>query len=309
MAIEITDVTLRDGLQMEARILSTEQKHELFTSLAACGYDRLEVTSFVHPKWLPQFADAESLAARLPTGGTPLMAFVPNEKGLERCLRFPIPWVSLFVAASETFNRKNVNTGVDETLAEAGRCVARARREGRRSRIYVSTVFGCPYEGEIPDTTLFPTLEKVVALGPDEIALSDTIGVAVPARVREILGRFRSLYPAAGTALHLHDTYGMAVASALAGAEAGITRFDGATGGVGGCPYAKGATGNVATEDLQYAFFRAGSGSGPPAEVAAALRCLTRLGIPPRSRLAEIWAKGGTPYGLAHGLANDWSSR
>jgi hydroxymethylglutaryl-CoA lyase len=302
--VHITDVTLRDGLQMEKSIAAS-LKLALFDKLVACGYDRLEVTSFSHPKWMPQFADSEAFCQLLYQSPKKLpdlewMAFVPNERGLERLLAYPIPWVSAFVAASETFNQKNVNADIATTLTALKPLVVKAQAAGRKVRLYVSTVFGCPYEGAIDEAKLFTTLNGVAALNPDEIALSDTIGVALPGQVRAIVKKFANTYPIEKTALHLHDTYGLAVAGCEAGFEVGIRRFDGSTGSIGGCPYAKGATGNVAAEELQYLFRRLGAvPEFRGTEIQAALETLrTDLGLTVKSRLNDIWQRGGTLYGV-----------
>lgn len=297
--VRLTDVTLRDGLQMEAP-LANAKKAELLRRLLPCGYARLEITSFVNPKWVPQFQDAEGFCQAIFSGGAKypeLMAFVPNAKGFERMLPFPIPWVSLFVAASETFNKKNVNQSIAETLAEAGRVIAAARAGGRKTRLYVSTVFGCPYEKAIPDAQLDKVLGEAARLGPDEIALSDTIGVALPSQVEKILGRFGKVYPLDKTALHLHDTYGLAVANVLTGYRMGVRSFDGSSGGIGGCPYAKGATGNVATEKLAYALYREkGLAKFETAPVKELLDWLSENGLSLSSSIADIFKRGGTLY-------------
>ncbi len=299
--VELTDVTLRDGLQVESRLLSLDEKASLFDALVPCGYARLEVTSFVNPKWLPQFADAESLAPRLAavTGRPELMAFVPNEKGLERLLPLPIEWAAAFVAVTEAFNKKNVNMTVDESLQGLERTCRRAREAKRRIRVYISTVFGCPYQGRVAAADRKPVFERVAAMAPDEIALGDTIGVATPAQVQEVLRELAANYPVERTALHFHNTYGLAVASAFAGYQSGVRKFDGATGGIGGCPYARGATGNIATEELAYAFFREQCYPAfASAAFAAALDRLRSLGLPIRSQLGEVQGKGGQWYGV-----------
>ncbi|MEZ4750638.1 MAG: hydroxymethylglutaryl-CoA lyase [Bdellovibrionota bacterium] len=308
MELHFTDVTLRDGLQMESAPIAVEKKLALFEKLRRCGYSRLELTSFVHPKWIPQLADSAELceaifkSASTKPGKDPLelMAFIPNEKGLERLLSFPIPWASAFVATSAAFNQKNVNKTVDETLAELEALGKKVAAEKRRWRLYVSTVFGCPYEGAHRLEHTLTVLKKAADLGPDEIALSDTIGVAVPEQVERILNAFLKFYPAEKTALHLHDTYGLAVSSAEKGYEMGLRRFDGSTGGVGGCPYAKGATGNVAIESLLYAFSRQNRmHSVPFAEILETIEHMaTDLKLTVHSRLYEIVKRGGKLYGI-----------
>ncbi len=301
---EFTDVTLRDGLQMEGKPFSIEKKLALLRKLNECGYQRLEITSFVNPKAVPQFADSEAfcralfespLARALPE----TMAFVPNEKGAERLLTFPIPWVACFVSVSEAFNEKNVRSTIDASLAQVEAIVARVRRAKRKVRVYVSTVFGCPYQGKIDPKELSRVLKRVAKAKPDEIALGDTIGVASFDQVTRVLAESKKHFPIGKTALHFHNTYGLAVAAAHAGLKAGVTKFDGTTGGVGGCPYAKGATGNVALEDLQYSLFRDGKlAAFPSAAFRSTLEYLSKeMGLTPTGRLAEVWKKGGDWYG------------
>jgi hydroxymethylglutaryl-CoA lyase len=297
--VRLTDVTLRDGLQMEA-FLSNPKKIELLRRLAHCGYSRLEITSFVNPKWVPQFREADELCAEIfakPESLPELMAFVPNARGLERLLKFPFPWVSLFVAASETFNKKNVNQSIAETLEEADRVIASARAAGRKTRLYVSTVFGCPYEKDISDLQLNKVLAEAARLGPDEIALSDTIGVATPGHVERVVHGAVRHFALDKLALHLHDTYGLAVAGVIAGYRAGVRAFDGSTGGIGGCPYAKGASGNVALEKLAYALHREGAMAAPKvAVIRETIQWLEREGLGVSSQIADIFRKGGTLY-------------
>ncbi len=297
--VRITDVTLRDGLQQEAFLVNAK-KAKLMSRLVACGYDRLEITSFANPKWVPQFQQAEEFCAQVlanPTGLPELMAFVPNSRGLERLLAFPIPWVSFFVSVSETFNRKNVNQSIAETLTEAAKVIQSARAAGRKIRLYVSTVFGCPYEKAIADSQWQSVLGEAARLGADEIALSDTIGVALPSQVERVLGHFKKEFPIERTALHLHDTYGLALAGVLAGYRMGVRSFDGSSGGVGGCPYAKGASGNLATEKLAYAFYREGGlARFPEAAIRSLLEWLGQEGLGLSSSIADIFKKGGTLY-------------
>lgn len=303
--IEITDVTLRDGLQMETTTLSTENKLRIFEGLLLCGYSRVEVTSFVPPKWSAQLADSEELCGKLFAGSAPkvqTMAFVPNEKGLDRLLQFPIPWVSAFIAASGSFNRKNVNASITDTLVMLRKIVRASHQEKRLVRIYISTVFGCPYEGEIPCDKRLDLLKAVIELGPDEIALSDTIGVAVPSMLKEVLTELGALYPKEKTALHFHNTYGLALANASAACEVGISKFDGSTGGIGGCPYAKGATGNVASEELLYLFYRQKCiPTFRYPEIEQTLIVLKDLGLTLHSHLFDISQKGGQKVGQKGG--------
>lgn len=302
MGLHFTDVTMRDGLQMEAEPIALEKKLALFEKLAACKYSRIELTSFAHPKWIPQLADSQALCeavfAKKPSLET--MAFVPNEKGLDRLLAFPIQWASAFVATSEQFNQKNVNRTVAETLSDLKPLGAKVRAEKKQWRLYVSTVFGCPYEGAHTVAHTIDVLKRAADLGPDEIALSDTIGVAVPDQVEQILEGFSRFYSLEKTALHLHDTYGLAASCADRGYAMGVRRFDGSTGGVGGCPYAKGATGNVASESLLYQFYRQKRIETVPFEkILEAISFLADdLKLTVHSRLHEIIKRGGSLYGV-----------
>lgn len=296
--MHLTDVTLRDGLQSEKKHLSTDEKWVLFQSLVECGFNRIELTSFVHPKWVPQLADAEALSEKVFQSPLAkrceLMAFVPNEKGFERLVNFPFPWASAFVAVSRAFNQKNVNATREESLEGLGRTIARARTEKRKIRVYISTVFGCPYEGKIELTEVETVARAVAAFHPDEIALGDTIGVATPQQVEQVLSRLKSFWPVAKTALHLHNTYGMALAGIQAGYALGVRAFDGAVGGTGGCPYAKGASGNVSMEEVAYLGWREGWCSQFPADrYKHALHTLRGAGLEARSQLAQIEQKGG----------------
>lgn len=301
--IQLTDVTLRDGLQSDSLVLSTEQKLNLFQNLLNCAYSRLEITSFSHPKWIPQLADSEALCESIFKtpyfGQTELMAFVPNEKGLERFLKYPIQWASFFTATSETFHKKNVNVSVEEGLQQLKAMIQKNKNEKRRSRIYISTVFGCPYEGEISLEQVERVLKATINLVPDEIALSDTMGVASPVRVKAVLKRALSLYPADKFALHFHNTYGMALSNISAALEMGISQFDGATGGIGGCPYAKGASGNVPTDEIAFLLNRNNFQNQIDWEgVGKTLRLMNQLGLTLDSHLAAVLKKGGSLYGI-----------
>jgi hydroxymethylglutaryl-CoA lyase len=300
--LQLTDVTLRDGLQMESKVFSIDQKFELLKNIALCGYSRIEVTSFVNPARVPQFADAEDFSKRVYGSKEllpPLMAFVPNLKGAERASNYLYPWLSCFVSVSEKFNQANVNASIDQSLVSIDSIIELCRAKKRQVRVYVSTAFGCPYEGEVSLGTLTRVLRTVASFDPDEVALGDTIGVATPVQVREIISRVVEYVPIEKLSLHFHNTYGLGVASALAAYDLGVRKFDGSTGGVGGCPYAKGASGNVAIEDLAYAFFRQGASN--EFLVNETRRALTHLaqktGISAQGALASIWEKGGQWYG------------
>ncbi|NBX68533.1 MAG: hydroxymethylglutaryl-CoA lyase [Proteobacteria bacterium] len=301
-AITLTDVTLRDGLQAESKTVPLDSKLQLLNLLSQCQFNRLEITSFVNPKWIPQLGDAEKLCESwFKKGSTQeTMAFVPNTKGCERLLKFPIPWVSCFVAASPTFNQKNVNCTIDESLKEIESIISVAKNAKRKIRVYVSTVWGCPYEKEITASHLEPIFQKLSKSGADEIALSDTIGVATPSTVRAVLSQSSKFFPFSKIALHLHNTYGFALANVQTAYDVGVRSFDGSLGGVGGCPYARGATGNIASDDLRNLFFRQGKLKNfPKPEIEKTLDYLrNELGLVLNSSLSKIQEKGGSWYGI-----------
>lgn len=300
--VVFTDVTLRDGLQAEKDVLPTETKSALFRAILSTGVPRIELTSFVSPKWVPQLADAEALCeivfkehSKLPE----TMAFVPNVAGLKRLQAFPIDWAACFIATSDAFNQKNVGASTEVALQRLEETVESARAYKRKVRVYVSTVFGCPYEGEISVNQVADLVEKVGKLKPDEIALGDTIGVATPKQVRDVLSATSKKWKLRQTALHLHNTYGMALASAMTGYEMGVRIFDGAFAGIGGCPYAKGASGNLSLEDLWYAFSR--QGLVKPFDgraVRSVLEKISEACLPARSQLGQIVSKGGSWFGM-----------
>lgn len=297
----ITDVTLRDGLQAESKFLSTEQKYNLFGSLSQMGYSRCEIASFVHPQWVPNLSDADTLCEKIFKVKVPLetMAFVPNVQGLERLKRFNIPWISTFIAASDDFNQKNVNQTVDESLGSISHIILEARRSSRKVRVYLSTVFGCPHQGTIAESTLERLFSRVAQLSPDEVALSDTIGVATPDDVTRVVNLAHRFFSMDVIALHLHDTYGMGLSCVQRGYDLGIRRFDGSTGGIGGCPFAKGATGNLAAESIAYLFFRLGLHPWiHVSKLKEAIHTMEQAGFVPKSSpIVNILRRGGTLYG------------
>jgi len=259
--VTVYEVGPRDGLQNEATSVPTEGKLALLRALAEAGLPRIEATSFVSPRWIPQLADAAEVVAGLPrTPGTSWLALVPNGRGLERLLAtldaagpgHPPVAAAVFLSASETHNRKNVNRTVEESLQGFGEVIGPARARGLEVRGYVSTAFGCPYEGAVDHGRVAALAERLLGLGCRQVSLGDTIGVATPGEVRRLLRRLLPTVPADQLALHLHDTRGTALANVLAGLEEGLATFDAAVGGLGGCPYAPGASGNLATEDLVY---------------------------------------------------------
>jgi hydroxymethylglutaryl-CoA lyase len=260
----VYEVGPRDGLQNEAGTVPTPAKLELIERLALSGLRSIEVTSFVSPRWIPQLADADDLVPLLPAlPGVVYGALVPNLEGYERFRAAGgLAVAAFFVSASETHNRKNVNRSVAEHLERFRPVAERARADDVRLRAYVSTVCGCPYEGKVAVGAVVALVRDLLALGADEISLGDTIGVGHPAQVRELVGAAAGVAPLERIALHCHDTYGRALANVQAGYEAGVRTFDAAIGGLGGCPYAPGASGNVATEDVVDLFEAAGLPTG-----------------------------------------------
>jgi hydroxymethylglutaryl-CoA lyase len=260
----VYEVGPRDGLQNEPDQVPTASKRELVTRLALAGLRRIEVTSFVSPKWIPQLADADELAATLPVfPDVVYSALVPNEQGYQRFRAAGGVQVAAgFISASETHNRKNLNCGIEEQLGRIAQVVECARADRVPVRAYVSTVCGCPYQGEVKTGAVASLVRRLFELGIAEISLGDTIGVGHPRQVRELVAAVSGEGPLARIALHLHDTYGRALANVQAGYEAGVRTFDASLGGLGGCPYAPGASGNVATEDVGDLFERAGVATG-----------------------------------------------
>ncbi|MGQ4659644.1 hydroxymethylglutaryl-CoA lyase [Lysobacter sp. F6437] len=251
--VRIVEVGPRDGLQNEKTLVDTADKIELIDRLSATGLQSIEATSFVSPKWVPQLADAAEVfagIARHPDVHYPVL--VPNEKGYERAREVGVEEIAVFTAASEAFNRKNINASIDESLARFAPVLARAKADGVRVRGYVSTVLGCPYQGEVPLADVVRVARELHAMGCYEISLGDTIGVGTPGKARAMLKAVAAEVPMPALAVHFHDTYGQALSNILACLEQGVAVVDSAVSGVGGCPYAKGASGNVASEDVVY---------------------------------------------------------
>jgi len=251
--VSVYEVSPRDGLQNEPLIVPLADKLRLIAALADAGLRRIEVSSFVSPKWVPQLADAGELIAALPAlPGVIYSALVPNSRGLERALEVKLPEIAVFLSASESHNKANVNKSVDATLEVFREIVPPAIEAGVRVRAYVSTVWGCPYEGDIPVAKSVHIAKRLVDLGCYQVSLGDTIGVGTPKKTHEVVSAMLSEIPNESVALHFHDTRGTALANVLMGLELGIRTFDASVGGLGGCPYAPGASGNLATEDLVY---------------------------------------------------------
>ena len=296
--VTVYEVGPRDGLQNEAETLPVKVRAEYVDRLTEAGLPAIEVGSFVSPKAIPQLADTGDVFARIHrASGTRYPALVPNLKGLERAIAAGVREIAVFTAASETFNRHNINAGVDESIERFRPVVSRAREERIRVRAYVSTAFGCPYEGLVSPDAVREVVHKLLDLPVDEISLGDTIGVATPAGVYDVI---ETLYDSGVTravlALHFHDTRGTGLANVYAGLQCGVPTYDSSAGGLGGCPYAPGAAGNLATEDLIYLLEGLGIETGVDLlKVVEASRFLAQsIGRRPPSRyLAAVWGDGG----------------
>jgi len=251
--VRIVEVGARDGLQNEKTIVPTATKVELIDRLSATGLRTIEATSFVSPKWVPQLADAAEVFASIERkAGVSYPVLVPNLQGYERARAVGAEEVAVFTAASEAFNRKNINASIDESIDRFMPVLERARADGVKVRGYVSTVLGCPYQGDVPVDDVVRVAARMHALGCYEISLGDTIGIGTPAKARAMLRAVAGVVPMSALAVHFHDTRGQALANILACLEEGAAVIDSSVSGTGGCPYAKGATGNVATEDVVY---------------------------------------------------------
>lgn len=307
--VTIVEVGPRDGLQNETTPLSTEFKVELIERLEGCGFAEVEVTSMVHPRWVPQLADGAQVLQRLgPAGRVQRTVLVPNLKGLQRALSSGARRVAVFVAASESFSQKNTNRSIQAGMEETAQVVEAAARAGVTVRGYLSTVFVCPFEGSIDPALAANLARKLLEMGCDQVSLGDTIGAAVPEdidRVLEALGEG----PRSRLALHLHDTYGTALANVTRGLERGIRVFDSSVGGAGGCPYAPGATGNLASEDLLYMLDRGGwdHGIDRDAVLRTARFLEDALGRPLDSHLLRVGRKGDFAGPLTNQSGHDRS--
>ncbi len=261
--VSIYEVGLRDGLQNEAAFVPTQEKLWLAARLADAGLQRIELTSFVSPRWIPQLGDHATVAAQAPEHpGVRYSALVPNRRGLEGAKEAKLKEIAIFLSASETHTKKNINKTIAQALEVLADVAKRALEHGMMVRGYVSTVFGCPYEGQIAPERVHELVHALLQMGVYEISLGDTIGVGNPKQVRELVKLLQTDVPLDRLALHCHDTRGTALANVLAGLDSGITTFDSAFGGLGGCPYAPGASGNLATEDLVYMLDGMGYESG-----------------------------------------------
>ncbi|OII65997.1 hydroxymethylglutaryl-CoA lyase [Streptomyces sp. CC53] len=285
--VRIHEVGPRDGLQNESATVPTEVKAEFVRRLAEAGLDTVEATSFVHPKWVPQLADAEALFPLVRDLGVRVPVLVPNERGLDRALALGAREVAVFASATESFARANLNRTVDESLAMFAPVVSRAKAEGLAVRGYVSMCFGDPWEGPVPVEQVTGVCRRLADLGCDELSLGDTIGVATPGHVKALLAGLNGAgVPTSALAVHFHDTYGQALANTYAALEHGVTTVDASAGGLGGCPYAKSATGNLATEDLVWMLDGLGIETGVDLGrlTATSVWLAERLGRPSPSR-------------------------
>jgi len=289
-SVRIVEVGPRDGLQNEKTIVPAAVKIELIDRLSATGLRTIEATSFVSPKWVPQLADvAEVFAAIEKRPGVSYPVLVPNLQGYERAREVGATEIAVFTAASEAFNRKNINASIDESIDRFVPVLERARADGVKVRGYVSTVLGCPYQGEVPVSDVVRVARRLHELGCHEISLGDTIGIGTPAKARAMLRAVAGAVPMSALAVHFHDTRGQALANILACLEEGVAVVDSSVSGTGGCPYAKGATGNVATEDVAYMLEGMGIATGVdlPKLIETGLWLSEQLGRETSSRVAR----------------------
>ncbi len=249
--ITIYEVGPRDGLQNEPDDVATPIKRELLERLVGAGIPRIELTSFMSPKWIPKLADADELSKIAPrTDGVAYAGLIANQRGYDRFVEADLPVLALVVSVSDTHNRKNLNRGTQETLDAFRPIAAQAKEDGKVLRMYASTCCGCPYEGRISTEQAMGVVHQLIEMGADEIGIADSLGVGTPDQIRDVVQAAKSVFPAEKLALHLHDTYGRALVNLMAGYDEGIRIFDASLGGLGGCPYAPGASGNLATEDV-----------------------------------------------------------
>ncbi len=288
-SVKIVEVGPRDGLQDESRYVPVETKLRLIHRLAACGLPVIEATSFVSPRWVPQLADAEELMAGLKRkSGVHYPVLVPNEKGYQRARAAGADEVAVFSAASEAFNRKNINCSIEESFERFRPVLESAIADGVSVRAYISCVLGCPYQGEVPISDVVRVAEALASAGCEEISLGDTIGTGTPEKTGAMLDAVLGSVPAEKLAVHLHDTYGQALANILVSLEKGLRTVDSSVAGLGGCPYARGATGNVATEDIVYMLEGMGMDTGVD------LKELARAGNWISGKLGRPGSRAGT---------------
>jgi hydroxymethylglutaryl-CoA lyase len=261
--ITLVEVGPRDGLQSEPEILSTKHKVEFINRAIDAGMRRLEVASFVHPKRVPQMADAEALIERLPDhDDVSYIGLIMNERGLDRALETKIDEIGMVIVSTDSYNRKNQGVDTDESVRVWGKIAARAKASGLRANVMISSAFGCPYEGEVKVERIVELAKRAIEADPAELGIADSIGVAVPNQVTDLLGRVRDVIGDLPLRCHFHNTRNTGLANAQAAVESGVTFLDASIGGIGGCPFAPAATGNVPTDDLLYMLDRSGVETG-----------------------------------------------
>ncbi len=300
--VHVVEVGPRDGLQNEKVTIPTEAKIDYITALADAGLRTIEAGAFVSPKWVPQMADTAEVYRNIPKDpGVDYPVLVPNLKGLERAMDAGVKSIAIFTAASETFNKRNINMSIDESFENYTPVVQRARGEGMRVRGYVSTAFGCPYEGDVAPEKVLEVCARLLDLGCYEVSVGDTIGVGTPVQVQSVTGILLQVIPPSKLAMHFHDTRGTALANTLAALEMGIATFDASSGGLGGCPYAPGASGNMATEDLVYMLEKMGIDTAVDIKllVAASQIIAPYLDHPLPGRYLQSVLKAGAPVAPA----------
>ena len=298
--VDVVEVGPRDGLQNEKVTIPTEAKIDYITALADAGLRTIEAGAFVSPKWVPQMADTAEVYRNIPKdAGVDYPVLVPNLKGLERASDAGVKSIAIFTAASETFNKRNINMSIDESFANYAPVATRARAEGMLVRGYVSTAFGCPYEGDVAPEKVLEVCARLLDLGCYEVSVGDTIGVGTPVQVQGVIGILLQVIPASKLAMHFHDTRGTALANTLAALEMGIPTFDASSGGLGGCPYAPGASGNMATEDLVYMLEKMGIDTAVDLNrlVAASQIIAPYLDHPLPGRYLQACTRAATPMG------------
>lgn len=289
--VTIKEVGPRDGLQNEAKFIETKDKVEWINLLSRTGLTYIEVSSFVHPKWIPQLADSEQVLKSIKREkGITYAALVPNIRGLERALNCQVDEISVFMSASEGHNKSNINKTIEETFPVLKEVVDEAKKANVKVRGYVSTVIACPYDGPVAPEQVLKVADRLAEMGVYEISLGDTIGIGVPTQVERLLETLLKHFPPNFFAMHFHDTRGTALANVVKSLEMGITTFDSSTGGLGGCPYAKGASGNVATEDLNYLLteMNIDTGINPEALIESAFFIEEKIGKKLPSKQMEI---------------------
>src|SRR5438034_9731227 len=298
-SVKIVEVGPRDGLQNEKVTIPTEAKVEYITALADAGLTTIEAGAFVSPKWVPQMADTAEVYRNIPKDpGVDYPVLVPNMRGLDRAIEAGVKSIAIFTAASESFNQRNINMSIEESFENYAPVAMRARGEGMRVRGYVSTAFGCPYEGDVAPEKVLEVSARLLDIGCYEVSVGDTIGVGTPMQVQGVIGMLLQVIPASQLAMHFHDTRGTALANTLASLEMGIATFDASSGGLGGCPYAPGASGNMATEDLIYMLDHMGIETGVSLDrlVAASLIVAPYLDHPLPGRYLQACTRGALKF-------------